>query len=69
MKRAGYSKVNRGHIVRAVYQRNFALDDQVMVHFVSETMAAGGPRRCLLGYRRWPQCQRAVIRPPADVTG
>jgi len=34
--RSSYPKVNRGHIVSAVYQRNFAIDDQVMVHFVSD---------------------------------
>lgn len=36
MNRASYPKVNRGHIVPAVYQRNFAIDDQVLVHFVSD---------------------------------
>jgi Protein of unknown function (DUF4238) len=36
MERASYPRVKRGHIVPAVYQRNFAIDDQVLVHFVSD---------------------------------
>jgi hypothetical protein len=34
--RASYPTVRSGHIMPAVYQRNFAIEDQVLVHFVSD---------------------------------
>jgi Protein of unknown function (DUF4238) len=37
LERASYSVVKKGHIVPATYQRNFAIDDRVAVHPVSQS--------------------------------